>query len=655
MRLCLLLTLLLLALPWQYESDGCSRAPDADKPRLPVLIDCDIGGYADDAFALALAVASPEMEIVGVTTCGEDAEDRAWLTCRFLTQVGVKNVAVAFGAAPQPAGKMNEQIQYRRHPAAIFNRTLKPGKERAVDWMAKAIAARPGEITLVCLGPLTNAARLLKDHPEAAKNLKGIVVCGGSIATDYEGKNNAVAEWNIKTDIPAAQAVFASRIPLTVIPLDATVPLTLNRQQCDELFSTRNMLTLQVQNLFELSGSEYPAKVFDVGAIAALITPERFQWIDGVVAVNENGMTLLGKGQPNARVGRGSDSAATVRATIERLQKWGKESPPREEKNPSKLIDRGAFPVRIHAFEDYETDIERRWWMSGLVQPGEVGTGKRICRDMLTQDFDDRQGDLKTMYRAVIFNPVPGPPMGPRTRLSFRYKLQGTSTLRVQLYSLTNGYHRYLSLHGLEQGKWLDGCVDMTDMHKPDGMGGPLAKDERIDDIQFYVPANANVWIDEMTLYEAAAEGEKRPFPKRVAFTAWFDTGKQGKEWPGDFEIVAHDPPRTWKAAKSILDGEGKPILRVDLRGERKLDAATEMSLLYNTKGDKPVEVELYSRAGKRSLGKTTVMPSPEWTTTTMAFDLSKVENPVIDEIRFRPAAGEELWLDDLLLYTPSR
>jgi inosine-uridine nucleoside N-ribohydrolase len=643
------------SLPWQPESDGNFRDPDADKPRLPIILDSDIGSYPDDAFALALAVASPELEIVGVTTCGEQAEDRAWLTCRFLTQVGVKDLAVAWGADSQPAGKMDEQIQYRRHPAAIFNRTLKPGKERAADWMAKAIAARPGQITLICLGPLTNAARLLRDHPEAAKKLKGIVVSGGSIMTDYEGKKNTTAEWNIKSDIPAAKAVFASGLPLTVVPLDATVPLTLNRQQCDALFSTRNMLTLQVQNLFELSGAEFPAKVFDVGAIAALTVPECFQWIDAVVDVDDNGKTLIAKGQPNARVARGSDAIALVKATIERLQNWGKESPPREERNPSKLIDRGAFPVRVHAFEDYETDIERRWWMSGLVQPGEKGTGHRICRDMLTQDFDDRQGDLKTMYRAVIFNPVPGPPMGPRTRLSFRYKLQGTSTLRVQLYSLTNGYHRYLSLHGLEQGKWLDGCVDMTDMRKPDGTGGPLTKDERIDDIQFYVPANAHVWIDEMTLYEAAVEGEKRPFPKRLVFTAWFDTGKQGKEWPGDFEIVAQEPPRTWKAAKSIPDNKGKPVLCVDLRGERKLDATAELTFLYRTRGDKPVEVELVSRAGKRSLGKTTVKPSQEWTPMTLAFDLSKVENPAIDEIRFRPSAGEELWLDDLLLYTPSR
>ena len=92
------------------------------------------------------------------------------------------------------------------------------------------------------------------------------------------------------------------------------------------------------------------------------------------------------------------------------------------------------------------------------VPPG----SKRACRAVLTQDFDDRQGEMKTMYTAVVFNPVPGPPMGKKPHLSFRYFLKGTDVLRVQIYSLTNGYHRCLTLKGLPQGKWMDGNVDMT-------------------------------------------------------------------------------------------------------------------------------------------------------------------------------------------------
>ena len=84
-------------------------------------------------------------------------------------------------------------------------------------------------------------------------------------------------------------------------------------------------------------------------------------------------------------------------------------------------------------------------------------------------------GDMAAVYRAVVFNPVPGPPMSGRTKLAFRYKLTGSDTLRVQLYSLSRGFHRYLSITGCKQGEWTQAAVDMTQMRRPDGSGGPLA------------------------------------------------------------------------------------------------------------------------------------------------------------------------------------
>src|SRR5205814_7483462 len=131
----------------------------------------------------------------------------------------------------------------------------------------------------------------------------------------------------------------------------------------------------------------------------------------------------------------------------------------------------------------------------------------------------------------------------------------------------------------------------MTQMRRPDGSGGPLAKDERIDDIQFYVDPRAELLIDDVILYDAASEGEKRPFPKGVLFTGWFDTGKQGKEWPGEFEIVNHEKPQTWKAAKSILDKDGKPRLVIGLRGSRQLDGATELTFRYKFTGNGDIAV----------------------------------------------------------------
>jgi hypothetical protein len=245
------------------------------------------------------------------------------------------------------------------------------------------------------------------------------------------------------------------------------------------------------------------------------------------------------------------------------------------------LVTDDAWPVRVHVFEDYETEIEKRWWLRGTQETKELAASlsptmanRRACRASATKDFDDKMGDASKSYKAVIFNPVPGPPMSGRTRLRFRYWLDGTDSIRVQIYSLSNGYHRRMELAGLPKRRWESATVDMTKLRRPDGSGGPLSADERIDDIQFYIDPAAELVIDDIVLYDAAPPDEKpaAPFPSRIVFTGWFDTGKQGRgaEWPGLFDIVPHERPRTWKTARSVADPDSKrPVVRVDLRGQK--------------------------------------------------------------------------------------
>jgi inosine-uridine nucleoside N-ribohydrolase len=628
----------------------------ADAPAtIPVIVDTDIGSDVDDAFALALVIASPELDLRAVTTVGGDAEDRAWLVCRFLTQVGHKPIPIAFGRDPQSDSKLDWQIQYRRHPAAIFNRTMKPAKESAVELLYAQLKANPGELTIICLGPLTNVARLLKEHPDAKPWIKRLVVMGGAVRVGYKGKEPHEPEWNVKSDVAAAKAVFASGVPLTVAPLDATARVELGKDLRDRLFSAHTMLTFQVQNLYELWDKETPV-LYDPVAVA-LTFDERFCKMEEMrLDVDDKGLTVPGKGKANARVAVSTKETDFTKWYVERVRAVGKEALPQPPKNASKLIERGGFPTKVHAFEDYDTDIEKRWWMCGKAETKDVAPGGRCCRAVLTQDFDDRQGDMKTMYRAVIFNPVPGPPMGKNTRLSFRYKLQGTDTIRVQLYSLTNGYHRYLSVGGLAQDRWADGAVDMTQMRRPDGSGGALGEDERIDDIQFYVDPRAELLIDDVVLYDAAAPGEKRPFPQRFLFTGWFDTGKQGKEWPGDFEIVPHEKPRTWKAARSVANAEtGEPWIRLSLRGERRLGETTELFFRYRLTGADALRVELASTSTKLELKRELKdLKKGEWAEATLSFPSPEPKKELhVNEIRFRLPKGAELWIDDVLLYVP--
>ena len=293
---------------------------------------------------------------------------------------------------------------------------------------------------------------------------------------------------------------------------------------------------------------------------------------------------------------------------------------------PPGLVDRGPMPARIHAVETFETEIEKRWWLAGAV---ELDGASRVCKGTSSKDFDDKMGDPAKRYTAVIFNPVPGPPVGPSTRLAFRYKLRGTDALRVQIFSLTNNYHRRLRLAGLPQDEWRDVCVDMTLLRRPDGSGGPLSENERIDDLQFYVDPSAELWIDDLVLFEAGHGSE--PFPGRVIFTGGFDTGAQGKEWPGEFEIVPHEKPRTWKFARSKA---GR--LRVDLRGERPAK-------------DGRVRVRVRRRGPARlTIGTSTLElggPDADWT----LHDLPFASAGSLKEVLFTG----EVDVDDLLIYEP--
>jgi hypothetical protein len=194
----------------------------------------------------------------------------------------------------------------------------------------------------------------------------------------------------------------------------------------------------------------------------------------------------------------------------------------------------------------------------------------------------------------------------------------------------------------------------MTLLRRPDGSGGPLAADERIDDIQYYVEPHVDLRIDDIVLCEAAAPGETEPFPRRIVFTGWFDTGKQGAEWPGDFEIVPHQAPRTWKAARSVPRGAtGVPWIRVGLRGERPLGGSLRLRWDYRLQGAGPLRVVLRSsRTGEEWTGAIESPMRHAWGQASVSFRIDK-PGAVADELLFLPAAGAELLIDDVLLYEP--
>src|SRR5438876_3998340 len=181
------------------------------------ILDCDPGH--DDAIALLLALGSPELELLGVTTVSgnQTLEKTTANAIRVLDHVGRTDVPVAAGA-PRPL------VRERQTAGEVHGETGLDGPDlpaasrdadrlHAIDWMARAITAAAEPVTLVPTGPLTNIALLLARYPELESRVERIVLMGGAIG---EGNVTPAAEFNIWVDPEAAHRVFESGIDLTM-------------------------------------------------------------------------------------------------------------------------------------------------------------------------------------------------------------------------------------------------------------------------------------------------------------------------------------------------------------------------------------------------------------------------------------------------------
>src|SRR3954449_3320794 len=183
-----------------------------------ILLDCDPGH--DDAIALMLALASPEVELLGVTTvAGNQTLAKTTANAlRVLEFAGRDDVPVAAGA-DRPLVREPAVAADVHGDSGLDGPDLPPARgtttgAHAVDFLAELIHAAGRPVTLVPTGPLTNVALLLARHPDAADNLERIVLMGGAIA---EGNVTPAAEFNVWADPEAAARLFASGLDVTMV------------------------------------------------------------------------------------------------------------------------------------------------------------------------------------------------------------------------------------------------------------------------------------------------------------------------------------------------------------------------------------------------------------------------------------------------------
>jgi inosine-uridine nucleoside N-ribohydrolase len=203
---------------------------------VPIIIDCDPGH--DDAMALLLALGSPEVELLGVTTVhGNQTLEKTTLNAlRVLELAGRGDIPVAAGAERPLVGEAAVAAAVHGESGMdgpeLPEPTGAPVAEHAVEFIAARLRESAEPVTLIPTGPLTNIALLLAQHPDLSDRIERIVLMGGAIA---EGNVTPAAEFNIWVDPEAAARVFGSGVDVTMIGLDVTHRAILTPAHADQL------------------------------------------------------------------------------------------------------------------------------------------------------------------------------------------------------------------------------------------------------------------------------------------------------------------------------------------------------------------------------------------------------------------------------------
>jgi purine nucleosidase len=304
-----------------------------------VLLDTDPG--IDDALAILLALASPEVELAAVTVTGGNCtlEQGVRNGLDVLALAGAPQLPLAAGVAlplirppftaPETHGAAG--LGYARLPDA----GNKPVGEHAVDLLIREIMAHPGEVTLVAVAPLTNVALALRKEPRIAQAVREVIIMGGAIRVD--GNTTPLAEFNVYVDPHAAHIVLNSGMPITVIPWDITRDVQLTQAHVDRLLRSPSPVPRFIADAtrfyieFHLEYFGFAAcSINDPAALALAFMPDLATTESIYLEVEINSETTMGKTvgdflrmrgrEPNVRLVTAFDSDRFIALFVERME-----------------------------------------------------------------------------------------------------------------------------------------------------------------------------------------------------------------------------------------------------------------------------------------------------------------------------------------------
>ena len=311
-----------------------------------ILIDTDPG--IDDAMAIFYALASPELDVVGLTSIFGNAHTAV------CTNNALKLLEIADRAhIPVARGVDGPLVMPYRGPVPFVHGVdgqgevflpppiAQPQQIDAAHFIIRSVMSSPGEITLVALGPLTNLAIAMLVEPALSAQLAGIVLMGGSA---FRGGNaSPAAEANILNDPEAADIVFGAHCPIVMAGLDVTEQIIMTSADMAQLATFGNGRARHLAAIIPFYEAFYRSRsgidgvfVHDSTTISYLLAPQLFSWVEQPVRVDCGQSFCRGKTQTAVRVSdhetdwaarrpvrilTGVDSRAVVELELDRLRR----------------------------------------------------------------------------------------------------------------------------------------------------------------------------------------------------------------------------------------------------------------------------------------------------------------------------------------------
>jgi purine nucleosidase len=311
-----------------------------------ILIDTDPG--IDDALAILLALASPELSLEGLSVvhgnCSLEQAVRNGLSILELANAG--HIPLARGCElplVQPSLLAAEThgdtgLGYAKLPEPL----IQPIGQHGSDFLIEKVLSSPGEITLVAIGPLTNVALAIRKEPKFAKSLKELIVMGGAIR--HEGNQTALAEFNTFVDPHAAHIAFHAGIPTMLVPLDVTYDCILTAPDVERLLKTASPISKFIKEATDFYMEYHDAYqgiqgciINDPLALALTFAPELCDYQELPVDVDISGGVSMGKTfadfynyhkkPANMRVALGVRARDFMEVFLERMERLAKSLP----------------------------------------------------------------------------------------------------------------------------------------------------------------------------------------------------------------------------------------------------------------------------------------------------------------------------------------